>query len=106
MTTSPISVTCVRKDFLDTKYLTIYQPVTEQLVVSQPDRELKINTVYGKLVFNFEKPPLKRLLYLIVWCTSHSRVRQEMSNSELKYILVVNKAGHVIYLHQSLGNTY
>ena len=35
--------------------------------------------MYERLVSYFETSPLKRRLYLSVWCTSLSRVRQEMS---------------------------
>ena len=68
---------------MNTKYMTIYQPVTMQLLVSVSlTSNSKRIHMYERLVSYFETSPLKRRLYLSVWCTSLSRVRQEMSIPE------------------------
>ena len=69
-------ISCIREDFLSTKYLTIYQPVT--VSVSPIDNSAWIH-MYRRFEFYFETSPLKRRLYFSVWCSNLSRVRQEMS---------------------------
>ena len=64
------------KDIWDTKYVTIYQLVIVHFLVSV---NLIGNPKQMKLVVNFEKPPFKRRLFVSVWCTHLSRIRQEMS---------------------------
>ena len=41
--------------------------------------------MFERVVSYFETSPLKRRLYLSVWCTSLSRVRQEMSTSRAMF---------------------
>ena len=55
--------------------------------------------MYGRLVSYLETSPFKRRLYLSVWCTSLSRVMQEMSKYPSLYnAFCVLKQKHLIYL--------